>query len=155
MGQMSLIKIQDVLATVTQMGMDTDAIIYFVEADATYKAILSNVFARIDTGQIIGVTSTIALTETLVRPIRNKDTAQQQKMRDLLLNSRNMVSVPVDSAIAGIAADLRARYNMRTPDALHAATAINSGCDAFLTNNGSDFRRVSELNVLILSELEL
>lgn len=152
---MSLIKIQDVLAGVTRLSMDTDAIIYFVEANAAYGPLLSNVFSRIDTGQITGITSTIALTETLVRPIRSKDTAQQQKIKGLLLNSQNMISVSVDDTIAGIAADLRARYNMRTPDALQAATAINSGCDAFLTNNGSDFRRVSELNVLVLSELEL
>ena len=135
--------------------MDTDAIIYFVEADATYGTLLSNVFSRIDTGQFTGIASTIALTETLVRPLRNKDATQQQKIKNLLLNSQNMVSIPVDSATAEIAADLRARYNMRTPDALHAATAIHTGCDAFLTNNGSDFRRISELNVLVLSELRL
>ena len=152
---MSLNKIQDALAGVTRLGLDTDALIYFVEANATYGPLLSNIFSRIDRGQIVSVASTIALTETLVRPLRSKDTAQQQKIKDLLLNSRNMVSIPVDSTIAGTAADLRARYNLRTPDALHAATAINSGCDAFLTNNGSDFRRVSELKVLVLSELEL
>ena len=148
-------KIQDVLVGVARLGMDTDAIIYFVEADATHGHLLSSVFSRIDTGQITGITSTIALTETLVRPLRSKDTAQQQKIKSLLLNSRNMISVPVNDTIAEMAADLRARYNMRTPDALHAATAISSGCDAFLTNNGRDFRRVTELNVIILNELEL
>ena len=152
---MKVTKLQDALLGVTRLGMNTDAVIYFVQADATHGVLLSSIFSRISIGQLTGITSAIMLTETLVRPIRNKDTAQQQKIKDLLLNSRNMTSVPANDAIAEIAAALRARYHMRTPDALHAATAINFGCHAFLTNNASDFRRITELNILVLSELEL
>ncbi len=155
MGEMKVTKLQDALIGVTRLSMDTDAIIYFVQADATHGILLSEIFSRISRSQLAGVTSAITLTEALVRPIRSKDTVQQQKIKDLLLNSQNMISVSVDAAIAEIAADLRARYNMRTPDALHAATAINFGCDAFLTNNAGDFRRITEMNVLVLSELEL
>ena len=148
-------KLQAALAGITQLGIDADAIIYFVQADVTHGVLLANIFSHVSAGRLTGFTSTTALTETLVHPLRNKDAAQQQKIRDLLLQSRNMVSVPVSPAIAETAADLRARYNLRTPDALHAATALVSGCDAFLTNNGTDFRRVSELNVLVLGEMEL
>lgn len=146
-------KIQGALVGVTRLGLDTDVIIDFVQADPAHGVLLSDVFSQISTGQFTGITSTITLTETLVRPIRTGDTAQQGKVADLLLRSRNLFSVPVDVAIAEIAADLRARYNLRTPDALHAATAIHARCDAFLTNNGKHFRRVTELNVLVLNEL--
>lgn len=148
-------KLQDALAGVTRLGLDTDAIIYFVQNDLVHGAVLADVFSRISASQLDGFTSTIALTETLVRPLRLKDVAQQQKIKNLLLHSQNLYSITADTIVAEIAADLRARYNMRTPDALHAATAIHLGCEAFLTNNGSDFRRISELNVLVLSELEL
>lgn len=150
-----MIKLQDALAGVTRLGLDTDAIIYFVQNDLVHGAVLADVFSRISTSQLDGFTSTIALTETLVRPLRLKDVAQQQRIKNLLLHSQNLYSITADAVIAETAADLRARYNIRTPDALHAATAIHLGCAAFLTNNGSDFRRVSELNVLVLSELEL
>ena len=33
------------------------------------------------------------------------------------------------------ATDIRARYGFRTPDAMHLAAAVVSGCDVFLTND--------------------
>ena len=62
--------------------------------------------------------------------------------------------IPVTLPIAESAADLRARYNLRTPDALHVASALSSGCDAFLTNDAG-LKRVQELPILVLDELEL
>jgi len=62
--------------------------------------------------------------------------------------------VPISAGVAESAADLRARYNLRTPDALHVATAIDAGCDAFLTND-TGIKRVQEIAVLVLDDLEL
>jgi predicted nucleic acid-binding protein len=39
-------------------------------------------------------------------------------------------------------------------DALQVATALNSSCEAFLTND-SNLKRVTQLRVLVLDELEL
>jgi len=72
----------------------------------------------------------------------------------LLINAANFQTLPIDIKTAASAADLRARYNLRTPDALQVATALAAGCDAFLTND-SDMQRVSELRVLVLDQLEL
>ncbi|HTG15538.1 MAG TPA: PIN domain-containing protein [Blastocatellia bacterium] len=71
-----------------------------------------------------------------------------------LINAANFQTLPIDIKTATSAADLRARYNLRTPDALRVATALAAGCDAFLTND-SDMQRVSELRVLVLDQLEL
>jgi predicted nucleic acid-binding protein len=72
----------------------------------------------------------------------------------VLYRSRNFRLLPIDAAIAEVAADLRARYNLRTPDALQLATAIKAGCDAFLTNDAT-LKKVTELKILVLSELQL
>jgi predicted nucleic acid-binding protein len=37
--------------------------------------------------------------------------------------------------IAAIAADIRAKHNLRTPDAIQMATAIYAGAQYFLTND--------------------
>jgi predicted nucleic acid-binding protein len=65
-----------------------------------------------------------------------------------------MQLVSIDPETAKVAADLRARYNLRTPDALQLATAIKAGCDAFLTNDAT-LKKVTELKILVLSELQL
>jgi predicted nucleic acid-binding protein len=49
---------------------------------------------------------------------------------------------------------LRAHYNLRTPDALQVATALEFGCQAFLTND-EQLQRVTDLRVLVLKELSL
>jgi predicted nucleic acid-binding protein len=49
---------------------------------------------------------------------------------------------------------LRARYNLRTPDALQISAALETSCQAFLTND-TQLKRVTELRMLILDELEL
>lgn len=49
-------------------------------------------------------------------------------------------------------ARLRAATGLKTPDALHAATALQADCALFVTND-SDFRRVPGLPVVILDDL--
>ena len=65
-----------------------------------------------------------------------------------MLKGRNFTIVPVNIQIAERAAHLR------TPDALQVATALDAGCDALLTND-LGLKRVAEMRVLVLDELEL
>ncbi|MEP7294186.1 MAG: PIN domain-containing protein [Chloroflexota bacterium] len=60
----------------------------------------------------------------------------------------------INTAIASRAAQLRAQYNLKTPDALQAAAALEMGCNAFLTNDAG-LKRVSGISVLMIDELEL
>jgi predicted nucleic acid-binding protein len=72
-----------------------------------------------------------------------------------LLYETNIVQVhTITSDIAESAADIRVRYNIKTPDALHIATAINTQCDVFVTND-YQLTRIKELRVVILDEIEL
>jgi predicted nucleic acid-binding protein len=50
------------------------------------------------------------------------------------------------------AAHLRATTNIKTPDAIHAATALNVGCTLFLTND-TGLRNVSGLTVVVLEDV--
>ncbi len=150
---MTRIKLHTALAGVSRLGIDTDCIIYFVQANPSFDGLVSDVFRQIAAGQVTGHTSAVSLTETLVIPLRTGDLLLRQRFRDLLLRGRNMHTVPISAAIAERAAEVRALYNLKVPDAMQAATALETGCEAFLTNNGGDFRRVTELNVLVLNEL--
>jgi predicted nucleic acid-binding protein len=59
----------------------------------------------------------------------------------------------VDVEVAERASELRAKYNVRAPDAIHAATSIVEGADAFITND-TRLKRIAEVNVLLLSKLD-
>ena len=74
--------------------------------------------------------------------------------RELLLNSTNFHTVPVNTNVAENAARIRATYGLRLPDAIQIAFALDSGCQAIVCNDRS-MRRVRELEVLVLDDLEL
>jgi predicted nucleic acid-binding protein len=149
-----MIKLEDALAGVKNLGLDTAPVIYFVEKHPQYDALVTEIFRRIDDGMLVGVTSVITFTEVLVQPIRRDDAKLQQEYSELLLHSADFETMPIDAETAKRAATLRAKYNLRTPDALQVATALEFDCQAFLTND-IPLKRVTELRVLILDELEL
>jgi predicted nucleic acid-binding protein len=149
-----MMKLDDALSGVSRLGFDTPPVIYFVESYPQYDALVTEVFQRIDRSLLSGYTSVITLSEVLVQPLLHGDTHLQNEYRDLLLNSENFSMLPIEPSIAESAAGLRARYRLRTPDALQIAAALAAGCEAFLTNDVT-LRRVTDLEVLILDELEL
>ena len=104
--------------------------------------------------QLQVVTSVITLTEVLVQPLRLGNAELVETYRELVFSNDRFDIVSISLEIAESAALLRARYNLSMQDALHAATAIKTGCDAFLTND-PDFRRVQYLNALVLNDMEL
>jgi predicted nucleic acid-binding protein len=149
-----MVKLKNALVGVTKLGFDTSPIIYFVEANPRYDALVAEVFRRISKATFVGITSAVTVTEVLVHPLKQKKTTLKQKYSNLLLHSANFNVVPVDAVVAERAAELRARYNLRTPDALQVAAALVAGCEAFLTND-KGLKRVTELRVLVLDDLSL
>lgn len=149
-----MIKLDDALKGVTRLGFDTSPVIYFVEANPQYDALVTEIFQRVSNGAPSGATSVITLSEVLVQPIIRQQTLLQREYRDLLMRSRNFSTWAISASIAELGAELRAQYRLRTPDALQIATALEAGCEAFLSNDAG-LRRVTELRVLILDDLEL
>jgi predicted nucleic acid-binding protein len=149
-----VIKLDDTLRGVQRLGLDTAPFIYFLERNPAYIDLVREVVRRISSGSLSGHTSVITLAEVLVQPLRQGDTRLAQHYRRFLSRSRNLTLEPITADVAKQAAELRARYGLRTPDALQIAAALSGGCSAFLTNDGQH-KRVTELQVLVLDELEL
>jgi predicted nucleic acid-binding protein len=148
------LKLADALRGVTKLGIDTSPIIYFVEATPRYLPACREVFRAIAAGAVTGYTSVLTLTEVLVHPLRTADAALETNYSNLLLSAPNVVCNGIDVSIARKAAELRAAYGLRTPDAIQVATALHTRCEAFITND-TGLRRVTDLRVLILDELTL
>jgi predicted nucleic acid-binding protein len=146
--------IADAVQNVARLFLDTAPVIYYVEKNQRYLALVKVAFDRIDDGSLTAVTSPVTLTECLVAPYRLGLVQLQRDFFDLIVHGRNTVFVPIDHDRARYAAELRARYNLTLPDALQIATALRTGCEAFLTNDNG-LKRVTELRVLVLDELEL
>jgi predicted nucleic acid-binding protein len=102
-------------------------------------------------GQHRLVTSELTLLEILVIPKRLGLQALCQKYRELLDSFPNLSLHPIDREILETASDLRARYGLRTPDALQIATSIQSKAEGFISHD-QRLKAVQEIPILPLSK---
>jgi predicted nucleic acid-binding protein len=128
--------------------LDTAPIIYFIEEHETYRKILRPVFVEIDVGNIEAITSTLTLLEVLVHPFRARNQVLAEKYREILLSSAGLITFEISHEISEMASRLRAKYSIRTPDAIQMAVGIRYGATHFLTNDPR-LRKVTEIKVLI------
>lgn len=131
--------------------VDTAPIIYGIEKNPDFAVLLLPLWQAAQTGQFTLATSALTLLETLVLPLKQND-ALLIAAYERALTAADTQLLPITNDILRQAASLRAQFNLKTPDAIHAASALASGCVQFITND-SIFRRVTELHVIVLSDL--
>lgn len=146
-------KITDALENIDRLFLDTSPVIYHIEGVTAYQPLTDLVFQKLHVGSFEAVTSSVTLAECLVHPYRHGDMTLAQQFRNVITTGVHTHYVGVD-AVAEQAAELRAHYNLTLTDAFQIAAAIAANCDAFLTND-RDLKRVRELAVLVLDELEI
>ena len=139
------------LPTGSRIYLDANVWIYALEGYAAFVAPLAALFARIDAGELIAITSEFTLAEVLVKPFVDDNIALQQRYTETLQNRRSVRIIPVTRDILIAAARLRAQHPaLKMPDALHAATALENGTDAFVSNDAR-FARVPGLALIKIS----
>lgn len=131
--------------------VDTAPIIYGIEKNPDYAALLLPLWQAAQASQIAIITSALTLLETLVMPLKQND-ALLIAAYERALTAAETQLLPITNDILRQAASLRAQFNLKTPDSIHAASGLSSGCVQFITND-SIFRRVPGLNVVVLHEL--
>jgi predicted nucleic acid-binding protein len=131
--------------------LDTDAIIYSVEKIAPYWPLLQPLWLAAQDGAFVVISSELALLETLVKPLQTGDNTLENTYRALLTAAHETHLMPVDRAVLEQAARLRASTGIKTPDAIHAASALRQSCALFVSND-SVYRRVPGLPVAILDD---
>jgi predicted nucleic acid-binding protein len=148
------VRISDALEGIQQLYIEATPLISYVEEHPQYVAKMDVIIQVIEDRPIEAVSSVITLTEVLTHPVKLGNIRLEREYRDILLHSGEFRLLTITAQIAESAAALRARYHLRTPDALHVAAAIDVRCDALLTND-TGIKRVTEITVLVLDELEL
>jgi predicted nucleic acid-binding protein len=147
------VRISNALVNIQHLYIETSPFIYYVENYPVYANKMDAIFEIVNTKPIEVITSVVTLAETLTKPLKTGDKTVEQAYRTLLQQTQNIALIPITAQIAERTADLRSRYNLRTPDALHIAAALDFGCGAFVTNDFA-LQRVKELPILILDDLE-
>ena len=121
--------------------LDTCTLIYFLEEHPRFGPVAERLLHRIETGDLEGRLSALAFAELLVPAYRAGEDRAAALLLDRVQGFRNLMVLDVNPAIAASAARLRAAYGLRTPDAIHAATALESQATGIVSNDAA-FRRL-------------
>jgi predicted nucleic acid-binding protein len=132
--------------------LDAQCLIYTVEQFPVWFPLLDPLWQTVQGGTLRVASSELSLLECLVLPYRRAD---QKLIGDFegVLSGPGVDLIPITPDLLRHAARLRAAVpKLRTPDAIHAATALEVGVALFVTND-TDFRNVPGLPVAVLRDL--
>lgn len=87
-----------------------------------------------------------------MQPYRLQDIDRVNKFYALLATFPHLQWAAPTLQIADIGARFRAEFNLRTPDAIQAATAIADNATGFISNDTA-FKRIVGLDVMVLDDL--
>ena len=130
--------------------VDTAPVIYTLEPHPDYSSRLQPLWEKLHANKITIVSSELLWLETLVLPMKKQNQALIELYTELLTD--NIQLIPIDETILKLAAQLRSMSSLKTPDAIHASTAVNHGCTVFLTNDAG-LRNVPRITTIVLKDL--
>ncbi|MCE2690609.1 MAG: type II toxin-antitoxin system VapC family toxin [Rubrivivax sp.] len=113
--------------------LDSCLLVYVIEDDPAFGPNTQQRLTRAaDAEDAVLAISPLVRLECLVGPMKSGDRALRLRYERALSLLRLLDMPP---AVYDGAAELRARYGLRTPDALHLACAQHHGCQALWTND--------------------
>jgi predicted nucleic acid-binding protein len=136
-------------AALSPIALDTGPWILWIEQNQAFLPVVEPIFRAIEEGRATAVTSVMTVLEVLTGAKRRKDDVLVRRYESLFTESAGVVVLDIDMDIARRAAELRAKYGVRTADAIHLATALAAGASAFVTTDRR-LARVKEIEVRVL-----
>ena len=110
--------------------LDSCLLIYAVERDPTFG---ERVLAALEAQPAVQFAiSPLGKLECLVKPLASGDLVLQRYYESAF---SQLVTLPLPEPVYLAGAQLRGRFGLRTPDALHLACAQHHGCVALWTND--------------------
>jgi predicted nucleic acid-binding protein len=134
------------------VALDTNVFIYQLEANSRYLALTDHIFSWIERPGSKAFTSTITMMELLVHPYRERDESRVDEFYGLLSTYPNLAWIAPNLEIADLAARIRARHHLQSPDALQAATAAHAKVTGLISNDPV-FGRLEAFQTLVLDRI--
>lgn len=124
--------------------VDTAPWIYLLQDHPEFAPRFAGLFEAAARGHIHLALTPITLAEVLTGPFKAGQTALAKRYETALGHYR---LVPLTAPVASLAAQLRAQYRLKLPDAIQLASALDMGAAALVTHD-RDFAAVQGLPIL-------
>ncbi|NCN58975.1 VapC toxin family PIN domain ribonuclease [Candidatus Roizmanbacteria bacterium CG22_combo_CG10-13_8_21_14_all_38_20] len=131
---------------VDRVYLDTSIYIYLFENNPRFAADSEQIFLDLVQQQTTIIASTLLITELLVAPIKEKQLELARIYKYLDDHIPGLEFIPLTREISILSAELRAKYNLKTPDAIHLATALATNTQLFITAD-KKIKNIKEIKV--------
>ena len=131
------------------IGLDTSIFIYLFEDHPTYRLKAQRLLNKVASGKSEAVFSVIGMIELQTGPKKLGRPDLAVVYQELLTTFPHLEIIGLNEEIVDLTSDLRVKYGIATPDAIHLATAIQSGAKRFVTND-KRLQKVKEIKVTLL-----
>ena len=140
------------LAPLRRIAFDSNALIYFLEDRQPYVNYVAQAVSLMDSGQAIGIISTVAEMELLVKPMREQNTVSLGRIEIFLQQQHNLNVRSVDRIVAQRAAEVRVRTRLAPLDSIIVATALEEQCEVIIGNDSVIASRALGIPYLYLDD---
>ena len=130
---------------------DTNIFIYLYEGNSSLSARISELQLLIESSEIQVISSDLIYAEMLPPLVRQGNKKALQNLFDFLGESEAFDILPITRDISVYAGVLRGETGLKTPDAIHIASAKSSECDVFLTND-KNIKIPEDIEMVIFSD---
>lgn len=134
------------------IALDTMFFIYYFQKENPYASKIGKVLREIEKGRLKAITTVITISEVLTKPLEEKNLELADEYKNVLNSFPNLKVLEINQYIATVAASLKAKYQIKLPDALQIAGSLYGGADLFISND-KKLKKVDELKVLALDKL--
>lgn len=134
------------MANVRKIGIDANLFIYVLEKHPEFHHKALALFTAVESGLVSGQASELVYLEVLSKT--NMTARHIATATSFMLDTR-IEFAPISLRVLLEAAELRRSMGLKTPDAIHAASAI--GCDCFVTNDAGLIKKTKIKGVQIVS----
>lgn len=132
--------------------LDASALIYLVEGQDPFATRVRNEMAAAAKKYpgLGAAVSRLTWLECRVGPMKSNDNAVLASF-DAFFSRADLIWVELSRDVVELAAAIRVKHGLRTPDALQAASCLQVGPDHLFLTGDAAFKRVTGLHVTLLA----
>ena len=133
----------------SKVYIDTNIFISLFELVPYFYETAKEVFELLHFLECRILTNEITIAECIYKPARQDDFAMLQTYQELFASDTNIGLLPLNSELANRAASHGGKLGLKLIDAIHFTSAIEAGCDFFITSDKA-FTSTPEIEVILI-----